>query len=337
MNGMNKCVKITVLVMLLLAMVGSVALAGSPKRGADKELKIGVIYLFLRDEYFQSVQANFQRLAEESNVDLMEIDGNFDVGTFAKGTEDMIAAQVDGVIYCTFDPAAAVPQIKSLHEAGIKVIAYNIRPGAGVDVPYIGGSEYENGRDGGRTAGLYFKENFPGQDARIAVTECSFVDASNQRRDGFVVGFKEGAPGIDVQIVGHADKDCSREGSLNAFEDFIQTGTDFNVVYGVNDDAALGSLAALEAANLDDPDKVLTIGYGGSEGAVSKLKDENSSLKVEIGQPPKDNAEDAWKMMLDLIDGKEIPQLVWWKVKVMTPDSPFLNDWVDEQYGLIRK
>jgi ribose transport system substrate-binding protein len=323
---------------MLVVLAGtSLATASKGKGGAAKERSIGVIYLFLRDEYFQSVQANFQRLAEETNVKLLEIDGNFDVGTFAKATEDMIAAQVDGVIYCTFDPAAAVPQIKSMQDAGIKVLAYNIRPGQGVKVPYIGGSEYENGREGGRIAGSYFYENFPGQDANIAVVECSFVDASNQRRDGFVVGIKEGAPGVKTTIVGHADKDCSREGSLNAFEDFLQTGTEFNILYGVNDDCALGALAALEAAGLDDPKKVLTIGYGGSEGAITKLLDKNSSLKIEIGQPPKDNTEDAWQIMLDMLAGKEVPEIVWWRVTVMTPDSPGIDTWVEEQYGLIRK
>ena len=306
---------------------------------AEEVFKIGVIYLFLRDEYFQGVQSHFQRVADETeNAELLEIDGDFNVEKYAKATEDMIAAQVDGVIYCTFDPAAAVPQIREMQEAGIEVLVYNIRAGEGVDAPYIGGSEYENGRAGGRVAGQYFVENLPGMDAKIAVTECSFVDASNQRRDGFEVGFKEGALGeIEVEIVGHADADCSREGSLNAFEDFLQTGTEFNVVYGVNDDCALGSLAAMEAAGMDDPSKILTIGYGGSEGAVTKLLDPNSSLKVEIGQPPKDNAEDAWQIMLDMLAGKEVPDITWWPVVVMTPESEGIDKWVEEQYGLIRK
>jgi len=304
----------------------------------EKEFTVGVIYLFLRDEYFQAVQSHFQRLDEETkNIELLEMDGDFNVEKFAKATEDMIAAQVDGVIYCTFDPAAAVPQVKSMQEAGIKVLVYNIMAGGGVDAPYIGGSEYENGRKGGKISGMYFVEKFPDQDAKIVNVGCSFVEASNQRRDGFVVGFKEGALGIEVELVGDVDKDCSREGSLSAFEDFLETDTEFNIVYGVNDDCALGALAALEAAGMDDPAKILTIGYGGSEGAVNKILDPDSSLKIDLGQPPKDNAEAAWQIMLDMLEGKEVPEITWWAIEVLTPESPGLNIWVEEQYGLIRK
>ena len=69
-----------------------------------------------------------------------------------------------------------------------------------------------------------------------------------------------------------------------AMENILQGHPDVNVVFGCNDDSALGALSAMQAAG-KDPAKNLVIGFDGTIGAFEEIKKEGM-FRLDIVQQP---------------------------------------------------
>ena len=89
--------------------------------------------------------------------------------------------------------------------------------------------------------------------------------ASGQlRHDGFLKGF--GIEDGDPQIVGAVDTEGNEEKAEAGMRQLLEQDPDINIVYTVNEPAAFGAAAALEAAGRSDDDVIVVSVDGGCEG-----------------------------------------------------------------------
>ena len=126
----------------------------------EQRLRIVATLQSQQINFWSNVQHTLERLAKEENVDLTIMDLNGDVTTFANVIDDIVAMKPDGVITCGLETSTLGIHVKTLQDAGIPVVTYNISP-EGATCPQVVADQSEFGRVAGTAAAEYWKENHP--------------------------------------------------------------------------------------------------------------------------------------------------------------------------------
>src|SRR5699024_1627885 len=154
-----------------------------------------------------------------------------------------------------------LPAIQEARDAGVLVIALDtpVDPPETVDAFFATDNEAA-----GRSIGEYAaaKVEDLGLDPQVALLNLAGdISSGELRRTGFLEGF--GLTEDDPAIVASVDTQGDRDNAAVAMTQVLSEHPDTNVVYTVNEPAALGALAALEAAELDLDEVVLVSVDGG--------------------------------------------------------------------------
>ena len=302
----------------------------------DETIRIGYIYLTVAHPYYQAHQFHAQTWAQDLGLELVERDGEADVAVMATAMDDLIAQDVDGIVFALLDPAAAVPSIEAAQNAGIPVVTFAIKHGDEASAPFVGIPEGVATEVAGRLAAERFHERFGADEQALVVTvECPAIQAVTDRADGFIKGFTAVDPAAEIVL--RVDGECVRDKALAATEDMLQTNPDVNVLYGANGDSALGALAALEGAGRGGADDVFLISHDGSEPELLQLVDLDSALSLAVANKPKELSKATLDVILEMIAGDRAiddPSEVTIAAEVLTPDDiDILNAFLREQYN----
>ncbi len=73
----------------------------------------------------------------------------------------------------------------------------------------------------------------------------------------------------DVKLVSRLDGFAVRDKAMAVMEDILQAHPEVNVVFGINDDSALGALAAMEAAGKTKNNELI-VGFDGTADGTAK-------------------------------------------------------------------
>ena len=113
-------------------------------------------------------------------------------------------------------------------------------------------------------------------------------------------------------------------------DDILQAHKEVNLVFGINDSSILGALASIESAGRGTADKELLVGYDASEPALKYVVNNKSALKIEVGNPPRDQVNQAYNLLSKMIKGEEVPDRV--KVNFCLVTAEDADKWLSEQY-----
>jgi ribose transport system substrate-binding protein len=148
-------------------------------------------------------------------------------------------------------------------------------------VPFIGTDSLGGGRLAGEFAGQWINENLDGQAKVVTLDLPTFTDCV-ARVDGFEEGLAATAP--EAEIVTRQNGFGLRPQALEVMENILQGNPEVDVVFGCNDDSALGAMSAMEAAG-KDPAKSLVIGFDGTNDAFRAIQD-GGMFRADIVQRP---------------------------------------------------
>lgn len=277
--------------------------ASGEEETAPGGLKIGVIYLTSEHPYYQAHAKHTQEYAAQKGIELIELDGKLDQSVMANHIENLIAQKVDGIIYCLVEGTAASSDIQLAQEAGIPILTFAIPHNTEkASCPFVGIDEFSAGEIGGKAAGEYYAEKFPGVPAKVGIVEEPNNPTNVQRSEGFIAGFKSVVD--DMEVIARMNGEGKKDKAMAVTEDMIQAHAEVNVIYGSNGDSGLGALSALEASGRGTSDKELVISHDGSEPEVLKIADPDSALKVAVANQPKELAYATIDTILEMIEGK---------------------------------
>ena len=153
----------------------------------EQRLRIVATLQSQQINFWSNVQHTLERLAKEENVDLTIMDLNGDVTTFANVIDDIVAMKPDGVITCGLETSTLGIHVKTLQDAGIPVVTYNISP-EGATCPQVVADQSEFGRVAGTAAAEYWKENHPDTTPVGGAVDLYSAPQCKERVDGFVEG-----------------------------------------------------------------------------------------------------------------------------------------------------
>ena len=228
------------------------------------KLTIGVSLLTRTHPFYQELEAGLKEAAAANGYELLITAGEFDVAKQKDQLQEFIVRKVNAIILAPCDSKSIGTSVKAANDAGIPVFTADIACLAeGVKVVTHVASDNVAG---GRLAAQAVAKAINGT-GKVAIIDHPEVESVIQR----VKGFEEEMatiPGIQIvaKLSGHGVKDQA----FRTTEDILQSHPDITAIFGINDDSALGALAAIEKAGRSG--KVIVVGFDAVPEARAAIK-----------------------------------------------------------------
>ncbi|MBP1934469.1 sugar ABC transporter substrate-binding protein [Ammoniphilus resinae] len=236
---------------------------GDSKAEKKDELYIGYVVNFGSHEWYQNIIKGAESTAKEKGYKFEWADANIDLAKQISQAENLLTKGVDVLVLSPVDPKGLSTIMDKAKEKGVPVITES-NPIEGAQTT-VGIKNLDAGEMIGKWTGEYIKSNFK-EKAKVLIVGLPAQQDTRDRVDGFKKGIE--ASGADYEIVQEVDGSGVKDKALKVSTDAITAHKDINLVYGINDDSALGGQQAYEEAGLD-MSKLLTIGFG-VEGLAGK-------------------------------------------------------------------
>ncbi|MFF4015823.1 sugar ABC transporter substrate-binding protein [Streptomyces sp. NPDC001843] len=265
-SSLLRAAAVTGVAALTLTACGSGSGSSSASSGSG-EVKVGLITKTETNPFFVKMKEGAEKAAKQNGAQLVTAAGKFDGDNAGQVTaiENMVASGVKGILITPSDSKAIVPAIAKARAKGVLVIALDTptEPQSAVDALFA-----TNNLHAGELIGEYAKAAMKGKSAKIAALDLApGVSVGVQRHNGFLKGF--GA--TDKDVVCAQDTGGDQAKGQTAMENCLQKNPDINLVYTINEPAALGAYTALKAKGREKD--VLIVSVDGGCTGTQAVKD----------------------------------------------------------------
>jgi ribose transport system substrate-binding protein len=279
------------------------------KQGAG--LTIGVSLLTRTHPFYQDLEAGLREAAAERGYQLIVQAGEFDVAKQKDQFEDFLVRKVSAIIVCPCDSKSIGTSVQAANVAGIPVFTADIAvlaPGAKV-VCHVASDNVA----GGRLAAQAVSDALGGK-GKIAIIDHPEVESVIQRVRGFEEGVA-GVPGLKIvaKLTGRGMKDAA----FRTAEDILQAHPDLDAIFGINDDSALGALAAVEKAGRTG--RLIIVGFDAVPEARAAIG--AGKIYADVIQQPKVIGRTTIQAIADYMAGKEVPPSILIPCELYTKDK----------------
>lgn len=273
-------------------------------------------------EWYQNLTGGEETRAAEYGIEFNQVDANLDLPASLAAAEETIQ-QVDVLNFTPVQEAPSAATIERLAaETGKPIICESSPTGGCTTLVSI--DDYAAGFKVGVWAGEYARDNFDGQ-ARVLDVSLPALQTTVNRSDGFTAGLQSILPEAEVvqRIDGQGLKDRAVEVATSA----LTANPDVNIIFGINDDSALGGLQAFEAGG-GDTSQLLVVGFGCEGRACKDALGEGGPYKVSAAMFP----EYQGRLLIDAgivaLNGTELP------AHIVAPSAPVTADNLADYYTL---
>ena len=283
--------------------------------GSGEGMKLGFIALGESVPFSKLVTDGMREQAKAAGAELVVCDSQLDGAKALDCAKNFKSQGVEGYLNFQVDAAAAA----SICAAGpdVPVIAVDIEQKP-CQVAFVGAQNDYAGYLAGRAVGEYALENFDCEyDAFVSMEGPGAGAVNEARMGGYRKGFTEACGEIKNLRKVNADRlDVAR----TQFTDVLTAlpGAKHVIVVGINDDAVLGALAAAKTAGRDQD--VYLSGQGADPSAWCEIKN-NPQWIGDTGYFPERYAEIGIPYLIDLVDGKDVPEQLFVPHEIITGDN----------------
>ncbi len=297
---------------------------------ADEEVLVGYAVMRMVDEYWGNQIKGMQAAAAASgkNIKLEISDSNNDGQICLENALSLISRGAKVLIVSAPDPKIGASIMEKANEKGVAVISSDVK----IDGSYfLTHDETKAGQLAGEYAGKYFKENMGDQKAKVAILTHAAVAAQvDFRINGFKEAFLKEVP--DAEFLPVQDAEGLREKGATLMADIITANPDVNIMFGINDDIALGAASSVVARGMSD--KVACFGQGGiGESGFKALLDPNSAFKGTVAYMPFGHGEAAiTELVLPILNGETPAEVVNSPLELATAENAqkFLDEMANQ-------
>ena len=250
--------------------------SGDVRTTTAKTAVVGVSLLTRTHPFYQDLEAGLREGATKHGYQLIVQAGEFDVAKQKDQIEDFIVRKVNAIVLCPCDSRSIGTSVQSANKAGIPVFTADIAvlDPAAVVISHVASDNVA----GGRLAAEALIRAIEGRGA-IAIIDHPEVESVIQRVRGFEERIAaEPSVTIVAKLSGHGTKDMA----FRTAEDILQAHPDLAGVFGINDDSALGALAAVEKAGRQG--RVVIVGFDAVPEARQAIAD--GKIYADVIQQP---------------------------------------------------
>jgi len=219
--------------------------------------RIGVCINYGAHIWYQMQSASERELAAKLGIALEAVDANMDAERQTEQIQRFLDQGIDALIYSAAEPAKAPSMLEAVHAAGIPVITESLWVNSPAVKTNVMINDYKGGQKVGRSAARWIKESRTGPVKVLDVT-APWLEEGLQRSDGFLAGLRESFPELEsVRVDGRADI----ETSTRVAAEVLQEDQTFNIIFGVDDESAIGGRLAYQRLKLS-LENVLICSFG---------------------------------------------------------------------------
>ncbi len=278
---------ISALMCLGLAACGDDSTSAAGGSGGDDAIAVTLITKNTSNPFFVAMAEGAKKAGEAEGVDVTTAAGKEDGDTAGQiaAIEEAVNRGDDGILITPSGPDVN-PALDKAREAGLYVIALDTPP----DPPETADITFATDNvEAGVLIGQWAAAQLDGEKATIALLDLfndQVVSVDYNRDQGFLEGMgidvadetvngDEEATGSysggDYEIVCNEPTNGAEDGGRTAMETCLNQNPDINVVYTINEPAAVGAYAALEQAG--GADGVLIVSVDGGCDGVQQVAD----------------------------------------------------------------
>lgn len=294
--------------LLVLCLMASV-MVGVVAHAEEEEIVIGYSCGWAWVPYCIAGRLGAEIAAKEEGVTLISTSANNDMQTQIADVENMVQKNIDGLLMYAIDSAGLSP-IAAEVNANIPVGTVDVGVSETEVNFHVASNNYDIGCMAARCVGDYL-----GGKGTIAIVGWSIVDATVDREKGFQDTLAAEYPDITIATY-YGDGGSDRTAALNATESILLAHPDLDMIWGSNQQAALGALAAVDAANVDIP----IFGVDSDVESLTAIL-ENPRFVGTISQDPYMMGYAAVKAMVAVLRGEEVEPSVFTEVHVVTAEN----------------
>jgi len=267
----------------------------SGAKPAKKEFTVGVTLLTEEHPFYRELKAAFIEQCKVRNMKPTILSCNMDLPTQTTQVENFITGRVDAMVVCPAESAGIAGAIRKANDAKIPVFTADIAAQGGEIVSHIASDNVA----GGKLAGEYLAKLLKGK-GEIAIVNHPVVQSVQDR----VKGFKEAIakyPGI--KIVDDQAAEGRRDVAVTVTENILQKHPKLDWIFAINDNTALGALAAIDQSGRKN---IVMVGYDGDPEARQKIA-AGTALKADAVQYPREIGKATANAVADYLEGKKVP------------------------------
>ena len=282
----------------------------SDARPAPAAKVIGAALLTQTHVFYQDMVSAMQEEAKKQGFTLNVQYAEFDSSKQNNQIETFLLQRVDALIVSPNDSAGIAPVIADARARKIPVFTADIAAHGAEVVSHIASDNFH----GGEILAEYLAKRL-NEKGRVAIIDHPSAASVQERVAGFEKGLAK-YPGIT--LVQKVPGEGQRDKAMRAAQDLLQANPDLNAIFGINDDSALGALAAVEAAGLQD--KVVIVGFDGTPEARDAILN-GKALKADTVQFPKEIGRTTIQTIAAYFRGEPVPNKVPVRVEIIDQAS----------------
>jgi ribose transport system substrate-binding protein len=258
---------------------------------------IGVSLLTRTHPFYQDLEAGLREEAAKHGYQLLVQAGEFDVARQKDQIENFLVRKVDAIVLSPCDSRSIGTSVQAANAAGIPVFTADIAVLA--DQAEVVCHVASDNVAGGRLAAQALAQALGGQ-GEVAIIDHPEVESVIQR----VAGFEEELarhPGLTVvaKLPGRGTKDMA----FRTAEDILQAHPGLDGIFGINDDSALGALAAVEKAGKQG--QVAIVGFDAVPEARAAI--DAGKIHADVVQQPLEIGRATIAAVAAYLSGQPVP------------------------------
>ena len=283
----------------------------APAAETRAQVRIGVSLLTRTHPFYQDLEAGLAAEAAAHGYELNVQSGEFDVARQKDQVENFIVDKVSAIVVCPCDSNSIGTSVQAANRAGIPVFTADIAVLAeGVSVvSHIASDNVE----GGRLAAQALSRALGGK-GKIAIIDHPEVESVIQRVRGFE---DEVALQTGIRVVAKLSGRGMKDAAFRTAEDILQAHPDLDGIFGINDDSALGALAAVEKAGRLG--RVAIVGFDAMPEARQAIRD--GKIYADVVQQSHAIGEETIKTIAAYMAGEKVAPMHLIPCRLFTKDD----------------
>jgi ABC-type sugar transport system substrate-binding protein len=283
---------------------------------ASKEWVLGVSYQNLAFPYVAAMQKAIQNKAKDVGVKIIETDAYNDTNKELANVENMLAQDIDLLLFEAASLEASVASIEAANKAGVPVVQFNGLAEGGEWVTFVGSNQIESGYLLGEWLLMLYddlgKDELKGIYLRGVAGQITDV----WRSQGVMEKLEEAGMLDKFEFVEqHADYDRGKGQTVT--ESILSKSQDYDFIIANNDDMILGGLAVVREMGLIG--KIRLCGVDGLPEALEAIK--AGELDATVFQNPEGQAAGGLLAAVQYLDGQTFPKEIMIPFELVTPEN----------------
>jgi ABC-type sugar transport system substrate-binding protein len=322
---MKKLAVLVLTLAMVLAGVTAFAAGGKETAAATGKITVATITYTSEIEWFYILEQNYKDVAAELGIDLIQLDPGAKPQTQVDMIEQMTQRGVNAILISPVDPQVIRAAVEEAMAKGIFVL---IQGQERETVPWstanFGYNEKQMGTLTGEIAAAGVKQKYPNaKEIKLAVLGDPGWASSNVRMGGAKEAFMKGLPGVKVNVVIDGVMGSTIETATNVIESALQQHPDLRCVVGINDDAAIGAVGAMQQQGIDVVKQACIAGAGNNKGTWPYIDRGEVLGSVDLNH--RGTAEVALNAVVKLVNGEKVPGMMYIDMIKVTPAN--LGQW----------